>query len=1363
MNARKQKPVSEQAHPKNFESVLQDELNILRPQANVKHGARAAAHQAKLSGLAFSGGGLRSATFNLGVLQGLARLGILKRFDYFSTVSGGGYIGAWFAAWIRRQIDDQNGQNQQQPEARIGVFRRLFQFYVAPIRAIIRASFSRTAESGKTGAGEASSDGPDEIAQHRYKEGLKQVCEGLGENAQAERPEPSSIAHLREFSNYLTPHRGIWSTDAWTLGVAYVRNLVLTLSVLIGAMTAGVLLARGTMISYGLILNTFSRGRLWLLYGAYTATLMGAAFFISRELQRCRSYSGKQRGLEECPPGAARGAVLLTIVSLWLGTAVLWQFRNLFLAEGLVGPTVIFFALPLIGSLLAGMAGGFSIFRKTGIIDDTMIEDKKNQLKQLLAAMGAALFFFLSVWVEVRWFQSRPGILKWLGPAYWPALMWGPLLTLVSLCIFAAAFVGLSGQDLGELEREWLARLLASVTKFSIVLCLLPVVMIYTPIVLKWLSLKLYANSGSVLAGLWGIVSAVCVFAGQKGKVDLAGKTRPINKVLMALALIVCATGLLVLVVIGVESVLNSDMVNQWLLYRMRPASGAHYWQSTPAVNWTALLTCWMAGALMSLITYIWSRRVGVNIFSLHALYGNRLIRAFLGASNLHRKTHLFTGFDPGDNEVKLSDLIPYKGYRGPYLLINAAINLVHTTRLAWQHRKAGAFVFSPLYCGYEFAGSAKPDTPPGGGYVPSHCYASGKRSEKGISLGKAMTISGAAANPNMGHYSSPATAFLMTLFNVRLGWWLPNTRKKDRTLWAREGPKDGLFYLLSELMGLSDEKGDYVNLSDGGHFENLGIYELVRRRCRFILACDAEADPKIQFTGLATAIERCRADLRIPIDIDLTPLRHDPGTGLSRWHCAVGKIRYDQMHPGMEDGILVYIKATLTGDEPRDIVTYAAKHSSFPHESTADQWFDEMQFESYRALGLHILTRVMGPPADTAQRNHYEKGLPDNRSKTTEEEIEENKAFMEDLFEESALIWEAHMGAFERPSVNHDEILADLIETLRHDSLLKFLDCQLYPDLMKRSRELRKDPDQEPWVPRDYEEMRAGFLFCTRLFQFMQQVFIDLELEFNHGAARHRGWINLFQQWALSRMMRYTWSTTIGNYSRRFQTFCAHHLKLEIGDLSWGGPLEIAVRQIENKIHVQPAIPDTSVAAGQSGPQSDPWQEAGRLFGLNFFEMQLVREYISNHCAFLEATDTIPSFFLVYPLQITTEDPATVDRGHFISFTAGFALAKLTETQPIGPSVLLYLRLRPNMRGLRLSREATEMLYLGKPNLPSNVDAAAIGGRVPSETGWHRRIFLELYPMQQESVSRKYIADMINREIEASAHRRLERWENIE
>jgi hypothetical protein len=212
-----------------------------------------------------------------------------------------------------------------------------------------------------------------------------------------------------------------------------------------------------------------------------------------------------------------------------------------------------------------------------------------------------------------------------------------------------------------------------------------------------------------------------------------------------------------------------------------------------------------------------------------------------------------------------------------------------------------------------------------------------------------------------MGYHSSPAITFLLTLFNARLGAWLGNPGAAGRLTWRRSDPVAGAGPLIREMLGRTTDKNPYVYLSDGGHFENFGLYEMVARRCRFIVVADAACDADYAFADLGNAIRKIRIDLGIAIDFPNGVRIGSPHRLEGSAHAAIGVIRYSGVDDHAEDGALLYIKATLSGDEPIDVANYAAAHRGFPHESTANQWFGESQFESYRVLGLHSLDSLAG------------------------------------------------------------------------------------------------------------------------------------------------------------------------------------------------------------------------------------------------------------------------------------------------------------------------------------------------------------------------------------------------------------------
>ena len=170
--------------------------------------------------------------------------------------------------------------------------------------------------------------------------------------------------------------------------------------------------------------------------------------------------------------------------------------------------------------------------------------------------------------------------------------------------------------------------------------------------------------------------------------------------------------------------------------------------------------------------------------------------------------------------------------------------------------------------------------------------------------------------------------------------------------------------------MGNTTDRYKYVNLSDGGHFENLGLYEMVLRRCHYIVVSDAGEDPECSFADLGEAIRKIRIDFGISIEFE--PMTIYPrsqidalkSAGQKGYNCAIGRIRYSEVDPAVDgktvpDGIIIYIKPACYGDEPRDIYEYFKKSETFPHESTADQFFSESQFESYRMLGEYTIKKL--------------------------------------------------------------------------------------------------------------------------------------------------------------------------------------------------------------------------------------------------------------------------------------------------------------------------------------------------------------------------------------------------------------------
>jgi hypothetical protein len=426
----------------------------------------------------------------------------------------------------------------------------------------------------------------------------------------------------------------------------------------------------------------------------------------------------------------------------------------------------------------------------------------------------------------------------------------------------------------------------------------------------------------------------------------------------MNIGLAIAALIFAVTLVIATSALLDAILFGQPLLETKSIHGPASAGAPPP---WPEPATSLLEGIVVAVIIgFVASKFVNINRFSLHALNRNRLIRAFLGASNPDRKRNAdpFTDFAEADN-CPMHELW-HQGRPAswqPFHVVNMALNIVSTKNLAWQERKAESFTVSPLHAGTACKA-----------YRSSREY--GHRN-RGISLGTAVAISGAAASPNMGYHSSPAVTFLMALFNVRLGWWLGNPGKEGNKTYRGEGPNFAIRLLLAEAFGLTTDDNPYIYLSDGGHFENLGLYEMVRRRCRFIVLSDAGCDPDFAFEDLGNAVRKIKLDLGVTIRFDgLTELKTrskdggevDPRTP----YYAIGEIDYpaadrDSDRDKVENGVIMYLKPAYHGTEEVDIRSYATAHPDFPHQSTAEQWFSESQFESYRALGFQIMDEVLG------------------------------------------------------------------------------------------------------------------------------------------------------------------------------------------------------------------------------------------------------------------------------------------------------------------------------------------------------------------------------------------------------------------
>jgi hypothetical protein len=906
-----------------FEEVLQEEQAHLQSRLNKDDTIDGKASDEDHFSICFSGGGIRSAAFNLGVLQALAEKKKLAKIDYLSTVSGGGYIGSWFMALLQRTEGGLGG----------------VQDILTPV---LHSDALNQPQSKKLSVTEKPDD----------------PCE------------PPSIQHLRTHSNFLAPKIGIFSTDLWALGMIYLRNTFLNSLVL-----APLLLAFIFLVRYFRFHQMYSQASFGssIVQGAIGISLLIiAAKLIAGALERCREQKDKNHNaklLERARESFWLPVLLFALATAFIGSPIRYFkseqnnsfLSNVFSDEGFFSHVT---GVALLGGLLHVLLlnrGSLAAL----FLSNNKFTHEKNELKEpfrwvasgfIAGAVLAVLLYAFAVFFPVfdrdglarndnqrsterrdtNTYQAsiessesntieskeNPKTLQ-DGKADHGPMENDWIVSLLVACIIPATLlafavaesfqVGILGQiEKREVREKWsFLHAYCAVAAFGWLVVFLLAIVLPDWLYQKW-NKENYLRTGG-LAALWGTASGFAIWLAQS---NLAGKNRKsmVDTFVrigpyVALALGFVSLGLLAKIVVGIHS---ETFDNHW-----------------------NLLFC--IGCLA--VSLVASRYVDINIFSLQELYENRLVRAFLGASRSERnQIDPVTNIDPADDlELKQLGLNEQGKLIGPIHLINTAINLAGTNQREYDERKAQSFVLSPLFCG----------SPKTGFRRTSQGYAGN------LTLGRAFATSGAAVSPNMGYYSTAAVTALLTFCNLRLGGWFPNPKSKYFT---QAGPSYGWHQIVREVLGFTNAEKDFVYLSDGGHFDNLGAYELVRRRCKKIYICDAGADPKGACHELALLIRNTRIDFGVNIDIDVSELARDKESGMSKLQFVSGKIYYPANDSNdAQEGDVIYIKLNITKVDSTDLKSYQIRNPDFPHQSTLDQFYSESQFESYRFLGYSI------------------------------------------------------------------------------------------------------------------------------------------------------------------------------------------------------------------------------------------------------------------------------------------------------------------------------------------------------------------------------------------------------------------------
>jgi GNAT superfamily N-acetyltransferase len=961
-------------------------------------------------GLALSGGGIRSATFNLGLLQGLHQKQLLEHVDYLSTVSGGGYVGGSWTAWRHRHGLDEKGLFPDESSPPAGAANRVGDIREAP-----------------------------------------------------------PFRHLREFSRFLMPRLGLFRMDVW-------QAVVTILGGLLPSILAACAVLALSLYTWFFLFKKLIRAEPF--DGAFL--LFGLTLLVQLWEEKRTQRAGKSGAAGR---GSGTFLVLALVASLLVG--VLWWWCR----DGDVP------AWPWLASVhewlrppaafarsawpLAVKGAQFDVARFIPAI----VWGAASIL--LLVARGA-LSRFTPAGKSVRW----PAILdRVVARCLQSALVWSAFALLWQVCRWA-------GDD-------WQGKAVATGGAAGGAAAVFALMR-------DWLAKPVLETNGSQLTGK--VVAKLKAFAPQ----------------LLAIAIVILMMASVCLVI-------------------QKVGLGKNLWWGFGVVALQILLTLLLFNPA----------RLG-----LHDFYRARISRCYLGAAGAALDDFSRISDERLNDDVTLGQLKADEASpcRRAIHLVCCAANDLAGDPLTNLYRGARSAVLSPF--GISLGNHSAP---------LDH-----------LRLSSALTASAAAFNSQMGRLSmdlGPAVAFVMSALNLRLGLWVPHPLNPHRRPFFFTGlpffyemfgltncdpgerpedeadvggdpsankptaaadasataPKDlgvRVKQGLKSAMGKAGDKAaqaeDYVrsslrdlHLSDGGHFENLALYELVRRHCRYIIVSDCGADPQVAFDDLAIALRSIREDFGIEIDLDVTALR--PGeNGRARQHAVVGTVHYDGL-AGLDKGTILYFKPALTGDEPPDVLQYHTRNPAFPHESTGDQFYDEAQWESYRRLGQHAAAVVLR--------------LVDRLGASSHDSVR----FVENVFLSANRLW--HPG----PERQSETFLAltqrftDL-ETDIRDNAPAFLRAEFFPEA---AAVLNATPQGEPAAD---EQIRALY-FLMVVAQLMEDTWIGAELDIYWSHPLNDGWMNYFQRWASTPSFRRWWPVLRPIYSLNFRDFVRDRFDLSYHD----------------------------------------------------------------------------------------------------------------------------------------------------------------------------------------------------------------------
>ncbi len=908
------------------------------------------------SGIALSGGGIRSSTFCTGILQALAGKGWLQRMDYISTVSGGGFIGSSLQWWW-------HGDHR-----------------------VSELTFG----SGSDNFPYGTSDPRDP----NFK----------GDK----RPQRDNLRYLRTHGYYLTPGNGI---TFWSGTGVVVRTVLLNLLVWIPIAIALFYLLwqvpANAPVLNSLLLTLPNDGSPLpesLINARWEIkTKNGKSFIVDKKEHPAPIIPEPQTESESDSKTAPPKGVLFNFFQIESGT-----LKNVFAL-----PPAFAFLIWLGYLLLFVYFIGSCAYAVQTTSSRLWKWNKIPKLLQFLAAialMTVAWLAFTYKGMGFGWGAAGSLFVGFLGFSVltrliiiWLKNSWFKLVKpwLFKLVNWRTDDT-LQNDDREQLHDTYFLR---RIFELIVSVCFKPMlVLLIIGAVPVAFTFAFFASAGS--PGLAGFVSV-----GAGVAAALAGHAQSIRGIMPGLvAKIVVPVGA-GLFLFGV-GVLGYHLAMLWIEINISGATGSTGTQTLNKQGDAAgLLTTkdfvvtFFAEASQAVGNYIplivtlliifgvfMAFAINTNYISLNRFYRDRLMEAYMPNARAVRSGEV--GATTADRfglervwasrEANIGRALGEKGqrtsYSFPYPLINTNCVLVNDDEQRTRLRGGANFLLSPLYCGSESTDWV-PTTP----------------DFKHIMVPTAMATSGAAANPNAGYVGTGVTmgrllSIVMMLLNVRLGYWIvnPSPWKWSGLKWLTSKIRrpshifPGLIYSITSFGFKS--RSTFLELSDGGHFDNTGMYELIRRRCRLIIACDGEADPNYRFPGFNSLQIRIAEDFGASIEFDAEYLPQSVIPGKKLGYPAgslyadrpffIGKIKYRSEKKRGEDaensegeesepkekneGILIYIKSTMIRQLSFTTRGYKAQHPSFPHESTADQFFNTEQFDVYQELGYQAALSMM-------------------------------------------------------------------------------------------------------------------------------------------------------------------------------------------------------------------------------------------------------------------------------------------------------------------------------------------------------------------------------------------------------------------